>query len=371
MIAKLRRWTLGFLLLSQTACLQWMVPHRAEESATVTPACPQVKTIPAEELPPATLEHFGPDAEVDAIPRYEAEIRAKVMSGRFDELEKTAANLRTTKERFAGGAWRLERFYTGAGLPLNDNKAPDSEWKPQLDKLETWVEERPDSLTAHIALGRALLEYGWRARGEGYADTVTEDGNRLFSQRVTDASRVLASVGASKNADPAWYSVMLEIGISQGWNRAEFEKVFEEGVSVAPLYHYLYFDKARYLMPRWYGRLGDDERFMDESRRRLGGKEGSAMYYLIGEYLFPYYGFRTFITDSKVCWEIMKEGYFAMESLHSPNVSHMNYMAKMCALAREKPMCKWLFIRLGDQWDPAPWPKGKPDFEEYKSWALS
>jgi hypothetical protein len=106
------------------------------------------------------------------------------------------------------------------------------------------------------------------------------------------------------------------------------------------------------------------------SRRRLGGKEGSAMYYLIGEYLFPSYKGRTIVTDSNICWELMKQGYMDLESLRGVSAAHMNDMAKISGVAGEKPMCRWLFIRLGDRWSPDTW-NDKADFDSFRSWAFS
>lgn len=352
----------------QTGCVQWFPTGLAQP----TPACPPIRMIPESELPPSAFQAVAADGEVDAIPRYEAAIHAKLMAGAFDELEQIAADLRTSKARFPGGAWKLERFYEGASYPSGDMKTESElNWGTQLDQLHRWVAAKPNSLAAHLALGKALLGYGWHARGEGYANTITEEGGRLFGERVDQAEKALADVSEMRASDPAWYSAMLEIGVSQGWRQQDFDRVFEEGVAVEPLYYYLYFEKARYLMPRWYGQAGDDERFMDESFRRLGGKEGSAMYYLIGECLFPYYPYRTIVTDSKICWETMKEGYFSLESLYGISVTRMNWMAKISGVAGEKPMCKWLFARLGDRWDPNVWRQGKTDFDSYRSWANS
>jgi hypothetical protein len=353
----------------QTGCLRTMSQLFAVEQPV--PLCPPVRTIIATELPAPTLERVGAEGEVNAIPQYEAAMRARLMARSFEELEQTAANLRASKERFPGGAWKLERFYSGVSYPSRDGKSSDQEWQAHLDELRTWVASRPNSLTAQIALGKALLGYAWYARGDGYANTITNEGGRPYAERSDRAEQILSGVGEMRKTDPAWCTVMLEVGVSQGWSRKAFDQVFEEGISVEPLYYYLYFEKARYLMPRWYGKQFDDERFMDETQRRLGGKEGLAMYYLIGEYLFPYYEYRTIVTSSKICWETMKEGYFAMESLYGVALTRLNTMAKLTGIAAEKPLCNWLFVRLGDRWDPEVWPKGKADFDQYRCWANS
>jgi len=357
------------LAVSQTCCLRW--PSQIDAALEPIPSCPAIQFFDTSELPTAQLERLRADSEAGSISGYEAAIRSKLLAGNFDDLERVVAGLRLTKERFPGGAWKLERFYIGVAYPSDADESTERGWQKHLDHLRIWLASRPSSLAAHIALGRAMLQYGWHARGSGYANTVTEEGGRLFGERVGDAEKIISDVGDERLSDPGWHSVMLEIGVSLGWSKTDFDQIFEEGISVEPLYQYLYYQKARYLMPRWYGQVFDVERFMQQSLHRWGGQEGLALYYLIGEYLFPYYPYRTIVTASKICWETMKKGYFALEALYGTELTRMNWMAKLCGIAGEKQLCSWFFVRIGDRWIPGVWPQGKPDFDGYRSWANS
>ena len=75
-------------------------------------------------------------------------------------------------------------------MPVNDEPS-DSEWLAPIDQLKQWVQTRRDSVTAPIALGNAYLNYAYLARGGGYANTVTDEGWRLFAERVQLARETL------------------------------------------------------------------------------------------------------------------------------------------------------------------------------------
>lgn len=200
------------------------------------------------------------------------------MSGQFAELEKTAATLAQRKERFPGGDWKLYRFFQGLGRPEHADAATEATWQYQRTAVQNWVKARPQSTAAHIALGQAFVDYAWKARGNGFGTTVTEEGRNAFSDRLAEARHVLTEVRSMPDKGPHWYSVMQTVALGEAWERDDYESLFAEAIRVEPLYDHFYSEKARYLLPRWYGEDGEWERFADESAMKIGGKEGSALY---------------------------------------------------------------------------------------------
>src|SRR5688572_23879351 len=92
----------------------------------------------------------------------------------FDELDKIARELRASKAHYENGYWKLGAFYKGfCDLP---DEAWESRWTNLIAHLRLWVKAKPQSITAHTALGRALRGYAWKARGSGWASTVTQSG---------------------------------------------------------------------------------------------------------------------------------------------------------------------------------------------------
>ncbi|HEY6333532.1 MAG TPA: DUF4034 domain-containing protein [Blastocatellia bacterium] len=368
MIAKSRGILVLALFLAQVLVLPVVARQTGQSSESGSP-CPTTVTA-ASELPAATLEQIQHGGELDSVGNYEADIRSKLMASGFGELDLLAEYLRSSKERFPGGAWKLDKFYAGLGVPRYGSGSPDSDWLPQLEKLRQWAAQEPDSLTAHIALALGMVHSAWRARTGNFAKDVKADSWPVFYSRLNEARNILNSIAANRASDPQWFATMIQIAMGQNWNQAQFSQTFEEAISIEPLYTRTYITAATFLLPRWHGKAGDDANLMFEARQRLGGKEGSALYYFIGDSVAGYYSGRAVVTDAKVCWEWMKQGYLDAESLYGSSLLQMNTMAKRLGEFDEKPMSKWLFTRIGDRWASNIWHE-KQFFERVRDWAFS
>src|SRR6266496_1140299 len=125
------------------------------------------------------------------------EIRETVLgllgAGKYDELDRMAEGLRRSKACFCDGFWKLSTFYS----PLSDlpYDSSDSVWTSRLGQLRLWMDQKPDSITAPVALAETLRNYAWKARGGGWAGEVTETGWKLFHERLAECAKVLG-IGA-------------------------------------------------------------------------------------------------------------------------------------------------------------------------------
>lgn len=313
---------------------------------------------------PLTLE---PEAELDAIDRYEAGVLAMLSERKFDRLEATASDLRSTKKRFPGGPWKLHKLYNGVAMPDGGSGVSDSCWQGHLALLKEWMRQKSDSVTPCIALGGALVNYAWKARGNGFANTVTDEGWSMFQQRLEEAQTVLARVGEKRKTDPHWYLVMETLARGQGWDRKAFDKLFEEGVAVEPLYYYLYQDKAEYLLPRWYGEPGEWQNFADQATRRIGGQQGSALYFLIVDSVHRYYRTNVY-SEANLSWQRVRQGYFDLVNLYGTDAHNMNEIIVLAGMAGDRTLAHEMYGKIGDRWDPQSW-RNKDLFDQWRRWA--
>src|SRR5207244_9913049 len=168
---------------------------------------------------------------------------------------------------------------------------------------------------------------------------------------------------------PNWYLVMLLIARAESWEPDRYNKLFEEAVALEPLYHYYYQSKATYLLPRWHGEEGDWERFAEEVYEKAGDKEGSMLYSNIAYEMSYYYDYRkTFFDETKLSWPKVKQGYINQEALRGTDSMSLNEFCFLACLANDRPTAQALFARIGDNYDPYVWNKGKT-FYYYKAWA--
>ena len=212
-----------------------------------------------------------PATDIKAYEKYAAQIEVYLNLEKFDEIDRLADAVRADKARFTGGAWKLHKLYKGLSLP-NGRKAPEEIWQLHLNRLKRWTVQKPESITARVALADNYVGYAWAARGNEFASKVKEESWKPFHDRLAMAEGILNDARKLKARCPHWYLVMQIVAKGQSWEWEPYNKIFEEGVAFEPSYHYLYSEKAQNLLPRWHGEEGDWERFAEETSQRLGRK---------------------------------------------------------------------------------------------------
>lgn len=321
--------TLALVCLGAASC----GVKSANQTSTTPPAARSSQMPMAASTTQARLPQTSPTGR-RPFELFQEEVRSYLYEEKFALLDSIASKVRANKERFPGGAWKLNAFYLGVGGPADEDAAPQSEWEMHLGKLRKWLSQSPNSITAHVGLGEALVNYAWNARGTGFSDTITPERGRLFDERSAMAEEVLNDARRLSEKCPHWYVPMLQIGLGQGWEPSRFNKVFDEAVALNPTYYYYYRVKAMYLLPRWYGQPGEWERFADEASRKVGGSEGAILYYLIASHIRSYYGTQ-FFEQNQVSWPRIKEGYASLEKTYGTDSERMADVCRLSVMAHE------------------------------------
>jgi hypothetical protein len=102
--------------------------------------------------------------------------------------------------------------------------------------------------------GHMLLVDGWQARGIRPAGTVTEEGGRIFSEKRTEARKVLEKAWETRPGDHRLATIMLTVlkGIGGG-DRAEMEQWFGRAMATNGDNREACYCKLDWLDPKWYG----------------------------------------------------------------------------------------------------------------------
>ena len=130
----------------------------------------------------------------------------------------------------------------------------DGNYQAAFDHVDAVLAKTP-ALKAIRLLTRGdfLIRYGWEARGNGFANSVTEDGWRKFHERLTEARKVLNECWA---LDPSHYLTanrMLAIEKAIGGERADMEKWFERAMKACSINKSACEQKLDWLDPKWHG----------------------------------------------------------------------------------------------------------------------
>jgi hypothetical protein len=342
---RITRWSvLGFSAFTLAACMPRAAGYQ-ETAATIT-------------SPPAA----------DPQEPFKAEARTLLREERFERLDRLADELVKTRARFPGGDWKSYRFQGALSAPPGGEHASDEEWERHIAVLRRWHLARPDSMAAVLALTDAMVGYGWKARGSGFAETVTPEGWRLLRERTASVEGLLNGIGERVPRTPDWYCAMIDAGRTQGWDRDRVEALFDEAVTLEPTYLHVYSAMARYLTPRWQGEEGGWEALAERSADRLGGREGSVVYGHIAWQISKLYRGADFYKENRVSWLRIKQAFIDREELYGYSLRNLNAMCQLAGAAADRETTRTLLARIGEAWDADVW-KERKYFDGYRKWA--
>jgi len=298
------------------------------------------------------------------LAQWEHDLQVDLIAEKFDSLDQIADQLRSSKTRLAGGGWQLRRFYSALYAPGQNEK--DS--AEHIAHLEHWMAQRPNSITARVALAAGLVRWAWVARGHDFADTVTPEGWRLYEERIKEAQTILEGSQKMSVMCPQWYSTMIEVILAQGGDPERMHKLFEDGIRFEPGYFYLYIQYANYLLPRWYGQEGDASKFARTSADAVGGNAGDILYFQIASVLirrgnddFPVH---------EMDWPRLQRGYQALLSQYGSTRAIVNDLAFMAWKFQDATVARQQFALIGDDWNVSVW-EDRSYFDRARDWAQS
>ena len=314
-------------------------------------------SLAAAELTTPAGDVDSPDLSDTDLRDFRVSLLGLFNSGRYADLDKLAQQLQQQRSRFVGGAWRLHVFFGTLSSP-GAATATDAAWKAQIAKLEKWAQSSPASATPRIALAQTYLRFAWKARGHGYANTVTPEGWALFQERVRLARSTLEQSSALAENSPHWYLQMQGVALDQQWDRAAFDALAERALAHEPGYYYFATSESNYLLPKWYGKPGDTERYAAQVADRIGGNEGDAVYFQIAAAINCCK--RT--QAPALSWPRVQRGFVAVESLYGSTNHERNVMAYLALSCGDAATAQQLFARIGNDWSESVW-KTKAAFD--------
>ena len=314
---------------------------------------------------PRIVREIGPQG-TDEPQRYLTDVQMLLMMDRFDVLEKTAEELRQAKSRFPGGGWKLRTFYLGLVQPIKGDEVPDEAWAMYFGRMKRWKAKYPDSVTAHVALANADNEYAWSARGGETSEKVNASASKLFSERTAEAKAALMAVASTKPKDPDWYRAMQDVALAQGWDRQQADELLQAAVSVEPLYHYFYESHAHYLLPQWYGKEGESEKFAERAAELAGPKAGDWIYATVAASLVCNCQGESDFT--KLSWPRVQNGFLTLKQTYGWSSLRQNQFAMLAFKAGDRKLAGETFQSIGDAWEPGIW-HTEELFHQAREWA--
>ena len=299
-----------------------------------------------------------------AVPPTDQMLRM-VNNEQFDQLEKLMTEYRSQKTEFYQGPIPLRVAYDELD-GLNRNSTDDI-WQAYLAKLEKWKAAYPESPTPLVVLGKVYTSWAWKARGSGYANTVTDEGWRLMRERLAKAREYLETADKLSVRDAEIYRALLQVAVGQGWSKDEMDAAFKKGIALDPNYVRLYEAKAYFLLPRWHGDPGEWEAFAKEAADSRGGDEGDILYMHIARSQAWTEGTR-FFQNTDIDYNRMKRGFETLLNRQPGDLFEENSFCYFACIAGDRKTAKELFGTIGGRWQQEVW-GNQNYFDQWRQWA--
>ncbi len=239
---------------------------------------------------------------------------------------------------------------------VGDLPEGDQEQTAHIALLEKWVAQRPESITARVALARALTRYAWKARGNGFSDTVTDEGWRLFGERLDQAHTVLEEARKLPQTCPGWYEVDQTVALGQGWDEEKYFAMVNEAIGKEPTYGRYYTNACYWMLPRWYGEEGQFEAWIARLADKLPEDARDRQYAFLvwmadrmpgsGEIVFG---------PGRLDWDRTRRGFEQWIASEPDNLMVRFQLTRFALMANDRETARAQFEYTGGRYFPVMW----------------
>jgi Domain of unknown function (DUF4034) len=311
-------------------------------------------SAPPQEMPSA-FDAKGRPLWFDGLAR--SELQSLVMglfgSEQFDDLDHLFDDWNNLSDRTADGGSKLATFQDAMGYFFSMSNAWDSDYR----RIRHWREKTPESRAAALAEALYWYKYAWRARGNGYASSVTADGWKLFRERLEKAEAALLESKEYASSGPLWWDICLQVGNGLGWPKQRLLEIFSEATKKEKYFYTIYTDIAYFLGPKWGGSWQLVDKFIKDAVKNTQVVDGYSMYarlyWVISQ--LEELDFNLF-HDSQASWTDMKRGFEDIIRNYPHSAWDINTFAAAACIAGDKETFQTLRFRIGKTTVPKAFP---------------
>lgn len=256
----------------------------------------------------------------------------------------------------------IVQFYEGIANRFSDGR---DQLILDEERIQRWIEEKPQSDTAQIALGSLLVDTAWVVRGSGWAKTVGEEQWQLFHQMLQGAFQCVGPLVNDEMTDPFAGTVLMTVALGQSWNPSQYEEMLSILEDRFPEFWGYPVQRAYSLLPRWHGEEGDWEAYalnIATSRNEWGEEVFARILFS----LMRFYGNIFRETDAQ-CGPA-KKGIDSLLSRYPESLQLLSRSARLATLGGDRDLAAELFEQLGDQYIDDCWANPE-QFVHYRTWA--
>lgn len=237
------------------------------------------------------------------------------------------------------------------------------DWSKSLDRIEYLKKKFPNKPFVALAEAKYWIDYAWNARGNGYASSVTQEGWKLFHERLEKAETILNETKSYSAEIPTWYNEMIEVQSALGRSEEDRDKTFLEGTKRYKTFYPTYFTMLSYLSPKWGGSWETVDNLVKWSVDNTKEIDGNTMYarlYWVVSRNMP--DGETLFKNTRASWPKMKVGFEDLMARHPKSNWNLNNFAKFACEAGDKKTFLALRRQIGKNVMGAAW-QGSPNLD--------
>ena len=288
--------------------------------------------------------------------------------GKYDEIEKAILFYVSSKSRHINGEWNL--FYFFQGLTNVSSKSAIEKFQQSESRLDEWIRSKNKSDNAKIAKALMLDTYAWKARGGGYSNTVSNEGWKLFRNRLLEAHELLKESKSLSN--PMWFHVQQKLATGLPMPKADYYTLIQEAAKLHPDFDRIYTTAAWFLLPRWHGDLGEWQYYRDKvvlnSENNFRKEE---LYFLISQAALRFEGIAQF-KEQNVSRKKYESGSEKRDVFFPSQLSQFQ-SCLMASISNDRDSAKRYFLREPESrpYKSSSWEKHTfKSLDQLRTWAL-
>jgi hypothetical protein len=141
---------------------------------------------------------------------------------------------------------------------------------------------------------------------------------------------------------------MLQIALSESWDRESYEELFENAVQFEPTWYEYYRQKAIYLLPKWHGEPGDLEAYANSYAVRKDD-DNARIYFLIMQCASA--ADQTERQKPLAHYPVFKQGFNQMRKTHGVTARTLRIGLEKAVLANDFSFAQELSAALNSKSD--------------------
>jgi len=233
-----------------------------------------------------------------------------LFSEKYGLVDALAARYREKREMTQAGLSKLHQFYDGFAKAISAEVGPE-QTDNMLQHLDAYMKAFPDSPTPIVIKGRILEQLAWIARGDGYANSVSQYQARAFRQLLAKAHDFLEANRAVGSKDPEFYALLVANSYEQQGTNLSMEAIAVEGLGKFPSDDGIYTYTIRGLMPMWGGNAMGLDHFIQMASTQVPEPSRDEIYAMLYERAWALQYGEALFQATQVDWLRMKRGLLA------------------------------------------------------------